>query len=98
MSDVRDTDIDLLPSSLDLIDVQDQLATIPSGRFYSINPIELLWRTVKTKLDDYDIVLVDCPPNLGIITLNGLRISTVTSSQRSQTIFQPMASLRSYGV
>ena len=75
VSDVRDTNIDLLPSSLDLIDVQDQLATIPSGRFYSINPIELLWRTVKTKLDDYDIVLVDCPPNLGIITLNGLRIS-----------------------
>ena len=75
VSDVSDTNIDLLPSSLDLIDVQDQLATIPSGRFYSINPIELLWRAVKSKLDDYDIVLVDCPPNLGIITLNGLRIS-----------------------
>jgi hypothetical protein len=26
-------------------------------------------------LEDYDIVIVDCPPNLGIITLNGLRIS-----------------------
>ena len=75
VSDVKDSNIDLLPSSLDLIDVQDRLATIPSGRFYSINPIELLWRAVKTKLDDYDIVLVDCPPNLGIITLNGLRIS-----------------------
>lgn len=67
--------VDLLPSSLDLIDVQDQLATIPSGRFYSVQPIELLWRAVKSRLDDYDIVIVDCPPNLGIITLNGLRIS-----------------------
>lgn len=67
--------VDLLPSSLDLIDVQDQLASTPSGKFYSINPIELLWRAVKSKLDDYDIVIVDCPPNLGIITLNGLRIS-----------------------
>ena len=75
VSDVRDTNIDLLPSSLDLIDVQDRLATIPSGQFYSINPIELLWRAVKAELDNYDIVLVDCPPNLGIITLNGLRIS-----------------------
>lgn len=67
--------IDLLPSSLDLIDVQDKLASAPSGKFYSTNPVELLWRAVKAKLDDYDIVLVDCPPNLGIITLNGLRIS-----------------------
>ena len=67
--------IDLLPSSLDLIDVQDRLAAVPPGRFYSVNPIELLWRAVKSHLDDYDIVIVDCPPNLGVITLNGLRIS-----------------------
>ena len=67
--------IDLLPSSLDLIDVQDRLATIPSGQFYSVNPIELLWRAIKSRLDDYDVVIVDCPPNLGIITLNGLRVS-----------------------
>ena len=67
--------IDLLPSSLDLIDVQDRLASISSGQFYSVNPTELLWRAVKPHLDDYDIVIVDCPPNLGIITLNGLRIS-----------------------
>ena len=37
--------------------------------------IDLLRLAVKSTLDDYDIVLVDCPPNLGIITLNGLRIS-----------------------
>ena len=76
VSNVREArSIDLLPSSLDLIDVQDRLASVPSGQFYSINPIELLWRAVKSRLDDYDIVIVDCPPNLGIITLNGLRIS-----------------------
>jgi chromosome partitioning protein len=67
--------IDLLPSSLDLIDVQDKLASAPAGKFYAANPIELLWRAVKSRIEDYDIVLVDCPPNLGIITLNGLRIS-----------------------
>ena len=76
VSNVREArTIDLLPSSLDLIDVQDRLATIPSGQFFSVNPIELLWRAVKAHIDDYDIVIVDCPPNLGIITLNGLRIS-----------------------
>ena len=67
--------VDLLPSSLDLIDVQDRLASVPSGQFYAVNPIEILQRAVKSKLDEYDLVLIDCPPNLGIITLNGLRIS-----------------------
>lgn len=76
VSSAREADtIDLLPSSLDLIDVQDRLASIPSGRFYAVNPTELLLRAVKSHLDDYDVVIVDCPPNLGIITLNGLRIS-----------------------
>lgn len=76
VSDVQSANsIDLLPSSLDLIDVQDRLASTPSGKFYAVNPIDLLWRAVKSKLDDYDLVFVDCPPNLGIITLNGLRIS-----------------------
>ena len=76
VSDVREArTVDLLPSSLDLIDVQDRLASVPSGQFYSVNPTELLWRAIKTHLDDYDVVMVDCPPNLGIITLNGLRIS-----------------------
>lgn len=76
VSDVESArSIDLLPSSLDLIDVQDRLASVPPGRYYATNPVELLWRAVKSRLDDYDIVIIDCPPNLGIITLNGLRIS-----------------------
>jgi chromosome partitioning protein len=69
------TSLDLLPSSLDLIDVQDRLASMGSGKFYSDNPTDLLRRAVKPILDKYDYVLVDCPPNLNIITLNGLRIS-----------------------
>lgn len=67
--------VDLLPSSLDLIDVQDRLGTMSSGRFYSNNPTDLLRKAVRPILDNYDYVLVDCPPNLGIVTLNGLRIS-----------------------
>lgn len=68
---------DLLPSSLDLIDVQDRLASMPRGQFYSgtETPIDVLSGAVTPRLSDYDIVLVDCPPNLGIITLNGLLIS-----------------------
>lgn len=73
VDDVRS--VDLLPSSLDLIDVQDRLATMSSGRFYAENPVDILRRATRGIIDNYDVVLVDCPPNLGIITLNGLRIS-----------------------
>lgn len=77
VSNVRDVrGLDLLPSSLDLIDVQDRLGSMPSGRFYSDVPTDILRRAVRPILDEYDVVLIDCPPNLGIITLNGLRIAS----------------------
>jgi len=73
VSDVRR--VDLLPSSLDLIDVQDRLGTMPAGRYFANTPIEILNRALAGRLDEYDYVIVDCPPNLGIITLNGLRLA-----------------------
>lgn len=73
VEDVRT--VDLLPSSLDLIDVQDRIASMQSGQFYAENPIDILRKAVKPIVDEYDFVLIDCPPNLGIITLNGLRMS-----------------------
>ena len=76
VEEVADTArLDLLPSSLNLIDIQDRLASMPAGRFHSRSPGEILHTALKQRLDDYDWVLIDCPPNLGLITLNGLRIS-----------------------
>jgi chromosome partitioning protein len=74
VSDVRR--LDLLPSSLDLITVQDRLGTMSTGAFFSDSPTDILRRAVRPILDEYDYVLIDCPPNLGLITLNGLRISS----------------------
>ncbi len=67
--------LDLLPSSLDLIDVQDRLYSMDRGRFHAGDPTDLLRRAIRPIRDEYGYILVDCPPNLGIITLNGLRIS-----------------------
>jgi chromosome partitioning protein len=61
---------------LGLIDLQDQLALIPGGNFYSISPVSILKQALQPVLGDYEFVIVDCPPNLGIITLNGINISS----------------------
>lgn len=67
--------IDLLPSSLRLIDVQDRLATMPAGKYFTKAATDILNTAIKRVIDKYDVVLIDCPPNMGIITLNGLRIA-----------------------
>jgi len=73
ISDVRT--VDLLPSSIDLIDVQDEIITMSSGKFYAANPTDILKRELKSIINNYDYVIIDCPPNMGLITLNGLRTS-----------------------
>ncbi len=60
---------------MDLINVQDVLAKMPTGPFYANNPIEILKKAIRPIKFNYDYILIDCPPNLGIITLNGIRIA-----------------------
>ncbi len=67
--------LDLLPSSLDLINIQDRIPNISQDQFGVVSPATILQGNIKDKMDDYDYILIDCPPNLGIITLNGLLIS-----------------------
>ncbi|MGL4521878.1 MAG: ParA family protein [Bacilli bacterium] len=76
VGDIRNcTTIDLLPSTLNLIDIQDDMLNIHRGRFHSITPVDILERALVGVKDLYDYILIDCPPNLGIITLNGIRMS-----------------------
>ena len=67
--------VSLLPSSLDLIRIQDKLATMPMGQFRARTPIDILYRAIRDELEQYDFILIDCPPSLGLITLNGLRFA-----------------------
>ena len=67
--------LDLLPSSINLVNIQDSLSLIPSGELYTTLPIVILKEEIRDILSLYDYVFIDCPPNLGIITLNGLYVS-----------------------
>ncbi|MGI6435949.1 MAG: ParA family protein [Syntrophomonadaceae bacterium] len=67
--------LDLLPSSLDLIDLQDDLTGIEASGVLSQRPLTILGEVIAEIVTDYDVVLIDCPPNLGLITQNGLVFS-----------------------
>lgn len=67
--------VDLLPSSIRLIDVQDRMQDISTRSHYSVSPMEVVRKFVAPLFSAYDYVLIDCPPNLGFVTLNGLEVS-----------------------
>jgi len=67
--------LDLIPSGLELMDLQDSLLAVCADQEDSLAPIYLLRNALEKLLPNYDIVLIDCPPSLGIITQNGLAIS-----------------------
>ncbi len=75
VSNLKIPGLDLLPSSIRFIDIQDRISEIPSKTGYSMNPMEILKLAVHPILENYDYVLIDCPPNLGFITRNGIEIS-----------------------
>jgi chromosome partitioning protein len=57
--------VHLLPSTIDLAGAEVHLLT-KTGREY------VLRKALSKLADRYDVVLIDCPPSLGILTINGL--------------------------
>lgn len=68
--------LDLLPSSIRLIDLQDRIPMIALSGNFTANPLEILRVALLPIIDRYDYIIIDCPPSLGTVTKNGLRIST----------------------
>ena len=58
----------IIPSNLDLAAAEFELPSI-SGREY------LLKNALDTIKDKYDFVIIDCPPSLGLLTINALTAS-----------------------
>lgn len=60
--------LDLIPSNIDLSAAEVQLVS-EVGREYALQ------RALEPVLGEYDIVLIDCQPSLGLLTLNALTAS-----------------------
>jgi chromosome partitioning protein len=67
--------LDLLPSSIRLHRIQDKITKITDLDSFRSPTVYALREALRDVLPQYDHVLIDCPPNLGIITLNGIAIS-----------------------
>lgn len=56
---------DVLPSSADLAGAAIELISLPDSNYR-------LKKALETVRNDYDYILIDCPPSLELLTLNGL--------------------------
>ena len=61
--------LDLLPSNIDLSAAELQLVS-EVGREYALG------RAIAPIIDEYDVILIDCQPSLGLLTLNALTASS----------------------
>ncbi len=61
--------VDILPSTVDLAGAEIELVGLPEREFR-------LRRLLQPVVEDYTVVLVDTPPSLGLLTVNGLVAST----------------------
>jgi chromosome partitioning protein len=64
-----DTNIALVPSSIDLAAAEIELVSV-------LGRETILRERLKSAQHDFDFILLDCPPSLGLLTINALAVAT----------------------
>ncbi len=63
--------LDIIPAHIDLVGAEIELINMPNR--------EYMMRTALSKIkDDYDFIIIDCSPSLGLITINALTAADST--------------------
>lgn len=57
--------LDVVPSHINLVGAEIELVNVPNREY-------LMKRILQTIRNEYDFVVIDCPPSLGLLTLNAL--------------------------
>lgn len=60
--------MDLIPSNIELVGAEIELVDIPQRE-------QILRRALSSIRDQYEYIIIDCPPSLGLLTLNSLTAS-----------------------
>lgn len=67
--------VDLLVSSLDLMETQEGLSHWQYSNPEATVPVAVLRNAIEEIKEFYDYILIDCPPNLGMLTYKGLMLA-----------------------
>jgi len=61
--------LDIIPCTMDLVGAELDLVNIEKREY-------LLKEKINSIIDNYDFILIDCPPSLNLLTINALVVST----------------------